>query len=104
MLFCEMIGNNASAALNFPIAVAAADRLGVDLKPYAMAIMMAASASFSTPIGYQTNLMVMAPGGYRFGDYFRVGDVFEPFAVLMRHAATTNDRQLDLVRHEEPPR
>jgi di/tricarboxylate transporter len=73
MIFTELITNNAAAALVFPIGAAAADKLGVDFKPYALTIMMAASASFSTPIGYQTNLMVMAPGGYRFSDYFRVG-------------------------------
>lgn len=73
MVFTELITNNAAAALVFPIAVAAADKLGVDFKPYALTIMMAASASFSTPIGYQTNLMVMAPGGYKFSDYFRIG-------------------------------
>jgi di/tricarboxylate transporter len=73
MLFTELITNNAAAVLIFPIAVATSQKLGVDIMPFAIAIMMAASASFSTPIGYQTNLMVYGPGGYRFGDYFRVG-------------------------------
>ncbi len=73
MLLTEIVTNNAAAVLMFSIAAAAAEKLGVDLKPYAMAIMMAASASFSSPIGYQTNLMVMTPGGYRFTDYLRVG-------------------------------
>jgi len=73
MLFTELITNNAAAVLVFPIAVATSHKLGVDVMPFAIAIMMAASASFSTPIGYQTNLMVYGPGGYRFGDYFRVG-------------------------------
>lgn len=71
--FTEVITNNAAAALVFPIALAASDKLGVDFKPFAMCIMMAASASFATPIGYQTNLMVMAPGGYKFTDFFRIG-------------------------------
>lgn len=73
MFFTEMITNNGAAALVFPIALAVANELGVDFKPFAMCIMMAASASFATPIGYQTNLMVMAPGGYKFTDYFRIG-------------------------------
>lgn len=73
MVFTELITNNAAAVLLFPIAQASAASLGVELLPFAMAIMMAASASFSTPIGYQTNLMVMGPGGYRFTDYFRIG-------------------------------
>ncbi|MFG0330637.1 MAG: SLC13 family permease [Phycisphaerales bacterium] len=73
MLLTEMITNNAAAALVFPIALNAATELGVDFRPFAFSIMMAASASFSTPIGYQTNLMVMGPGGYRFTDYFRIG-------------------------------
>lgn len=73
MLFTELITNNAAAALVFPIAMATADTLGVSFRPFAIAITMAASASFSTPIGYQTNLMVLGPGGYRFTDYFRVG-------------------------------
>lgn len=73
MLLTEMITNNAAAVLVFSIALSAADQLGADFKPFAMCIMMAASACFSTPIGYQTNLMVMSPGGYRFSDYPRVG-------------------------------
>ena len=73
MLFTEMITNNAAAVLVFPIAVAAAAELDVNVMPFIITIMMAASASFSTPIGYQTNLMVYGPGGYRFVDYLRVG-------------------------------
>jgi len=73
MLFTETITNNAAAVLVFPIALATAGRLDVSPMPYIIAIMMAASASFSTPIGYQTNLMVYGPGGYRFTDYMRIG-------------------------------
>lgn len=73
MLFTELITNNAAAVLMFPIALSTSQALGVDFMPFAIAIMMAASASFSTPIGYQTNLMVYGPGGYRFSDYLRVG-------------------------------
>jgi di/tricarboxylate transporter len=69
----ELVTNNAAAAVAFPLAQATASALGVDLTPFVMAIMMAASASFSSPIGYQTNLMVMGPGGYRFGDFLRIG-------------------------------
>ncbi len=71
--FTEAITNNAAAVLMFPIASALAEQLGVNVLPYAIAIMFAASASFMTPLGYQTNLMVYGPGGYRFTDYFRVG-------------------------------
>jgi di/tricarboxylate transporter len=73
MLFTELITNNAAAVLVFPIALSTSQNLGVNFLPFAIAIMMAASASFSTPIGYQCNLMVYGPGGYRFTDYFRVG-------------------------------
>jgi di/tricarboxylate transporter len=73
MLFTELITNNAAAVLVFPIALATSGSLGVSFMPFAIAVMMAASASFSTPIGYQTNLMVYGPGGYHFTDYFRVG-------------------------------
>jgi di/tricarboxylate transporter len=69
----EMITNNAAAVLLFPIAMAVAVEMGVDPRPFAIAIAIAASTSFLTPIGYQTNTMVYGPGGYRFGDYFRLG-------------------------------
>ena len=69
----ELITNNAAAALLFPIAFASAQQLGVDPRPFAIAVAVAASNSFLTPIGYQTNTMVYGPGGYRFFDYVRVG-------------------------------
>ena len=72
-VFTEVITNNAAAVLMFPIATAAAEQLGVSPMPFVIAIMFAASASFMTPIGYQTNLMVYGPGGYRFSDYLRLG-------------------------------
>jgi di/tricarboxylate transporter len=72
-LFTSLITNNAAAVLIFPIAQSAAESLGVSLMPFVVTIMMAASASFATPISYQTNLMVYGPGGYRFGDYLRIG-------------------------------
>lgn len=72
-LFTAAITNNAAAVLVFPIAMASAQSLNVSVMPFAMAIMMAASASFATPIGYQTNLMVFGPGGYHFGDFLRLG-------------------------------
>ncbi len=72
-LMTEMITNNAAAVLMFSIAKAAAAGLEVSFTPFVFVIMMAASASFATPIGYQTNLMVYGPGGYRFSDYLRIG-------------------------------
>jgi len=72
-LLTEMISNNAVAILMCPIAVEASASLGLRPEPFLVAIMFAASASFSTPIGYQTNTMVFGPGGYRFSDYLRIG-------------------------------
>ena len=69
----EFVTNNAAAVLLFPVATAMADALGVDVQPFVAVLMVAASASFVTPIGYQTNLMVYGAGGYRFGDFVRVG-------------------------------
>ena len=72
-ILTELITNNAAAALMVPIALATAVELGVDPIAFAVIVAIAASASFISPIGYQTNLMVMGPGGYRFVDYFKVG-------------------------------
>ncbi|MBB3045860.1 di/tricarboxylate transporter [Litorivivens lipolytica] len=72
-VFTEVITNNAAAVLMFPVAMGIAENLGVSPVPFVFAIMFAASASFMTPLGYQTNLMVMGPGGYRFSDYLRLG-------------------------------
>ncbi|MEX2569763.1 MAG: SLC13 family permease [Gemmatimonadota bacterium] len=69
----ELITNNAAAVLLFPVAMASAQAVGADPRPFAIAIAVAASASFLTPIGYQTNTMIYGMGGYRFGDYARVG-------------------------------
>ncbi|QFT84338.1 Citrate transporter [Halomonas sp. THAF12] len=72
-LLTELVTNNAAAVISFPVVVAAAEHLGVSPMPFVVAVMFAASASFLTPVGYQTNLMVYGPGGYRVGDYLRVG-------------------------------
>jgi di/tricarboxylate transporter len=72
----ELITNNAAAAVVFPIALSLSENLGVSFIPFVVSIMIAASASFSTPIGYQTNLMVYGPGGYKFTDFMRVGIPF----------------------------
>jgi di/tricarboxylate transporter len=72
-LLTSIATNNVAAVLAFPIALSAAQHMGVDIMPFAITIMVAASASFATPIGYQTNLMVYNTGGYRFTDFLRIG-------------------------------
>jgi di/tricarboxylate transporter len=67
------MSNNAAAVLLAPIALSLAAAMGVNARPFLVAITFAASTSFATPVGYQTNTMVHAPGGYRFTDYTRVG-------------------------------
>ncbi len=82
-VFTALVTNNAAAVLMFPVAIAVAEHLGVSFMPFIITIMMAASASFATPIGYQTNLMVFGPGGYRFHDFLRFG---LPLTVLIGFA------------------
>ncbi len=72
-IFTEVITNNAAAVLMFPIALAVSEQLDVNFIPFAIAVMFSASASFITPLGYQTNLMVYGPGRYQFFDYVRIG-------------------------------
>lgn len=72
-IFTELITNNAAAALSFPLALSISSQLGVSPMPFFVVICMAASASFSTPIGYQTNLIVQGIGNYKFTDFVRIG-------------------------------
>lgn len=72
-LFTELITNNAAAALAFPLALSLSNQLGVSPMPFFVVICIAASASFSTPIGYQTNLIVQGIGNYKFTDFVRIG-------------------------------
>jgi len=69
----ELVSNNAVAVVVTPIAVGLAQAMGLDPRPLVIAVMIAASASFATPIGYQTNMLVYGPGGYKFSDFLRVG-------------------------------
>jgi di/tricarboxylate transporter len=73
MVLTELVSNAAAAVVVIPIAFAAAADLGADPRGFAVAVAIAASASFLTPVGYQTNMMVYGPGGYRYGDYARLG-------------------------------
>jgi di/tricarboxylate transporter len=84
----EMITNNAAAALMVPVTFAVADRLDVNYVPFVIVVMVAASASFITPIGYTTNLMVYGPGGYRFTDFVRAGTPLAILAALLTLALT----------------
>ncbi len=84
-LLTAVISNNAAAVLLVPIALSISQQIGVDPKPLLVAIAFGASASFATPIGYQTNTLVMGPGGYAFKDYLRFGG---PLSVLMWLTAT----------------
>ncbi|HUS56116.1 MAG TPA: SLC13 family permease [Thermohalobaculum sp.] len=72
-LLTELVSNNAVAVVITPVAISLAHALGIDPRPFVIAVMFAASCSFATPIGYQTNTLVYAPGGYRFTDFMRLG-------------------------------
>lgn len=79
----QLLSNNATAVLLLPIAVSTALQLGVDPKPFIMGVCFGASASFATPIGYQTNLLVYGPGGYRFADYLKLGAPLSAMVVIV---------------------
>lgn len=82
VVLTEFISNNAAAALMFPIAMATAVEVGAEPRDFALAVAVAASCSFVTPIGYQTNTMVYGPGGYRFADYGRLGAPLTLLAIV----------------------
>ena len=82
-LLSSIITNNVAAVLMFPIVVALSETIGASLLPFVITIMIAASASFATPIGYQTNLMVYGVGGYRFADFLRIGIPLTLFAGVL---------------------
>jgi len=84
LVLTQLLTNNAAAVLVFPLALSVATATGQDPRPLFIVVALAASASFLTPIGYQTNLMVMGPGGYRFVDYLKLG-----FPVTLIHAVLT---------------
>lgn len=86
VLLTELITNNAAAVLAFPVALATAERADLAARPLLLAVAVAASLSFVTPLGYQTNLMVYGLGGYRFGDFARLG---VPVAVVSVIALST---------------
>ena len=72
-LLTAVMSNNATAALIMPVALSAAATMGMNPRALVIAVAFGASASFMTPVGYQTNLLVYGPGSYRFSDYVRVG-------------------------------
>ncbi|HET6565366.1 MAG TPA: SLC13 family permease [Xanthomonadales bacterium] len=82
-LSTEFMSNNAAAILLTPIAIGAAMSAGLDPKPFVIAVMLAGSASFATPIGYQTNTFVYQAGGYRFADFIRIGLPMNVLALLV---------------------
>jgi di/tricarboxylate transporter len=73
MLLSDVMNNAATAVLMAPIAASVAMGLGVNIDPFLMAVAVGASSTFLTPIGHQSNTLVMGPGGYKFGDYWRMG-------------------------------
>jgi di/tricarboxylate transporter len=79
-LLTNVVSNNAAAAIGTPIAIGVAQQLGVSVEPFILAVLFGANMSFATPYGYQTNLLILSAGGYRFADFLRVGI---PLTIIM---------------------
>ena len=80
ILLTNVVPNTAVAIVSTPIALAVAFQLGSDPEPFVLAVLFGASMSFATPFGYQTNLLILSAGGYRFSDFIRVGI---PLSIIM---------------------
>jgi di/tricarboxylate transporter len=76
----NVVSNNAAAVIGTPIAIGIAQRLGMPLEPFVLAVLFGANLSFATPMAYQTNILIMNAGGYKFGDFVRVG---LPLAIML---------------------
>ena len=83
MTLSDVLNNTATTIIAAPIAIDIASRLGVNPDPFLMAVAIAASCAFLTPIGHKNNTLVMGPGGYRFGDYWRMGLPLEVLVVVV---------------------
>ncbi|HEX9770560.1 MAG TPA: SLC13 family permease, partial [Kiloniellales bacterium] len=83
MTLSDVMNNTATAVIAAPIAVEVAGRLGVSPDPFLMAVAVAASCAFLTPIGHKNNTLIMGPGGYRFGDYWRMGLPLEVLIIVV---------------------
>jgi di/tricarboxylate transporter len=83
MFLSDLVNNAAAVVLMAPIGISIANGLGVSVDPFLMAIAIGASCAFLTPIGHQSNTLVMGPGGYRFGDYWRMGLLLEAIVVIV---------------------
>jgi di/tricarboxylate transporter len=83
MLMTELLSNNAAAVLMFPIALAAAEQASLNPRPFAIVILFGATLSFLTPIGYQTNTLVWSMGGYKYGDFARLGAPLTLLTIVM---------------------
>ena len=83
MFLSDLVNNTATAAVMCPIAISSATQLGVNADAFLMAIAIGASCAFLTPIGHQNNTLILGPGGFRFGDYWRLGIVLEIIVVCV---------------------
>jgi di/tricarboxylate transporter len=83
MTLSDVLNNTATAVIGAPIAVDMADRLGASPDPFLMAVAVAASCAFLTPIGHKNNTLILGPGGYSFGDYWRMGLPLEAVVVVV---------------------
>jgi len=83
MTLSDLLNNTATAVIAAPIALEMAQKLEVDPDPFLMTVAVAASCAFLTPIGHKNNTLIMGPGGYRFGDYWRMGLPLEILVVAV---------------------